>query len=158
MRTFVIGNPLIIKRDHQALTYLQKSKQLSSRLTRWMLLLHKYNFKIQYCRSKENVVADTLSRQINSKTHIQSTNTDTPGFRTLQTIQNISEDMTNKFKKLDSLQFEDENSVQLRFELLKAARSDVINMKYRIINNLVTKNCKNMWKIMVPQVIIKQLV
>lgn len=61
-RTYVLGRPLILKTDHKALTFLLSCRLLSARLTRWILFLQEYQFSIEYCPGKENIVADTLSR------------------------------------------------------------------------------------------------
>lgn len=64
LRTTILGSDLTILTDHKALTFLLKCKLNNSRLTRWTLALQEYDFKIEYCTGKENVVPDWLSRTI----------------------------------------------------------------------------------------------
>lgn len=62
-RIFILGvNDLVILTDHKALTFLMQCRLLSGRLTRWILFIQEFRFKIQHCAGKENVIADILSR------------------------------------------------------------------------------------------------
>lgn len=61
-RIFVLGHPLIIYTDHKALAFLKSCRLLNSRLTRWILYIQEFDFKIEYFRGAQNKVADTLSR------------------------------------------------------------------------------------------------
>ena len=47
--------------DHQ---YLQSSRHLNGRLTRWALQLQHYHFTIRYCPGNTHQNADGLSRQV----------------------------------------------------------------------------------------------
>ena len=61
-RTYLLGNKVIIRSDHQALTFLKNCKLTHGRLVHWMLILQEYDLTIEYCKGKENIVADVLSR------------------------------------------------------------------------------------------------
>lgn len=61
-RTYLLGNKVIVRTDHQALTFLQNCRLTHGRLTRWILLLQEYHLQVEHCKGKDNVVADTLSR------------------------------------------------------------------------------------------------
>lgn len=60
-RIYILGYPIELYTDHQALTFLFTCKLRNARLSRWTLLLQEYNLKIRHCPGKENPV-DTLSR------------------------------------------------------------------------------------------------
>ena len=47
-----------------ALKFIQTVKEPAGRLARWMLELQKYGFEIHYKKESLQVVADTLSRNI----------------------------------------------------------------------------------------------
>lgn len=60
-RVFILGYPVYVLTDHQALTFLFQCRLRNSRLTRWTLLLQEFNLQIKYIPGIENVV-DALSR------------------------------------------------------------------------------------------------
>ena len=55
--------PIIIRTDHQPLTWLNNKPQLTPRLSRWVMRLADYYFMIEYVKGKDNHVADALSRR-----------------------------------------------------------------------------------------------
>jgi transposase InsO family protein len=61
-RVYLIGNQFEIITDHKGLTFLNTTSFQNSRLIRWSLLLQQYNFKISYCKGKDNIIADFFSR------------------------------------------------------------------------------------------------
>lgn len=61
-RTFLIGEKFTIWTDHKSLSFIKKCRLLNSRMTRWILIIQEYDFDIEYCPAKDNVVADALSR------------------------------------------------------------------------------------------------
>ncbi len=50
--------------DHQPLTSIFKRKTKSPRMNRWLLEMREYNYEIKYLKSKDNFVADHLSRRV----------------------------------------------------------------------------------------------
>lgn len=61
-REYVLGRPLTVVTDHKALQFLMSSKLNSSRLTRWVLYLQEYDFKVVYRPGADNFFCDYLSR------------------------------------------------------------------------------------------------
>lgn len=61
-RTFVQASKLIIRTDHQALTFLKRCRLLSERLTRWVLFLQQFEHSIEHIKGTDNKVPDILSR------------------------------------------------------------------------------------------------
>ena len=49
--------------DHKSLKYIFKQRDLNMRQCRWMEFLEDYDFTLHYHSSKENVVANALSRK-----------------------------------------------------------------------------------------------
>nr|GFA80301.1 reverse transcriptase domain-containing protein [Tanacetum cinerariifolium] len=60
--SYHIMNKSIIYIDHSALKYLFANKDTKARLLRWILLLHKFDFKVIDTRGAENYAADHFSR------------------------------------------------------------------------------------------------
>ena len=66
-RCYIEGCHFNMQTDHMALKFLQTVKEPASRLARWMLKLQEYDFKIHYKKGSLKVVADTLSRNIETE-------------------------------------------------------------------------------------------
>jgi hypothetical protein len=62
-RHYLLGNVVHIYTDHKSLKYLLTQADLNMRQRRWLELIKDYELEIHYHPSKENVVADALSRK-----------------------------------------------------------------------------------------------
>ena len=62
---YLWGTFFEIQTDHQPLTTIFRKPTKSPRVTRWLLEMREYHFKIKYLKGKDNVVADQLSRPVN---------------------------------------------------------------------------------------------
>ena len=61
-RSYVWGTKFEVFTDHSPLRGIKTKKDITRRLTRWILGLQEYYFKLFYTPGKDNVVADALSR------------------------------------------------------------------------------------------------
>jgi len=59
---YLLGVHFFIQTDHLGLVWLNKSKNLNSRLIRWALILQSYRFTVLHLPGKENIFSDFLSR------------------------------------------------------------------------------------------------
>lgn len=59
---YLLGKRFTVVTDHQALAWLSRQKEPSSRLARYQMLLQEYDFDIKYCSSCEHSNADALSQ------------------------------------------------------------------------------------------------
>lgn len=64
---YLYGHEFILRTDHKPLVNLfgehsELPKVTSDRMTRWALILSSYNYKIEYINTKNNMLADVLSR------------------------------------------------------------------------------------------------
>ena len=68
-RSYTEGYHFIIKTDHMALKFLQMVKESAGHLDRWILELQEYDCETHYKKGSLQVVADTLSRNIDTGEH-----------------------------------------------------------------------------------------
>lgn len=62
-KSYLLGVPVVIESDHQALSWLRKNSQLTDRLYRWALHLEQFEYTITYKPGKEQLDVDALSRK-----------------------------------------------------------------------------------------------
>lgn len=119
-RVFVLGQPLTVVTDHKSLAFLNSCRLLNCRLTRWILYFQEFEFDVKYCKGKENVLADTLSRYParNAQMNVETPESPTFEIATID-IRNIQ----NHLKNLTQLQQND-------------------NFCSGVINQLLSDNCK----------------
>ena len=77
-RHYLLGRTFELQTDHKSLKWIFTQPDLNMRQRQWVQLLHEYDFTIEYKASKQNVVADALSRKstLTSITVYQSLLTD----------------------------------------------------------------------------------
>ncbi len=63
---YLLGNKFVFYVDHMAMVYLVNKPQVLKRIIRWLLLFFNYDFIMVYKPSKTHVVADALSRLLDS--------------------------------------------------------------------------------------------
>ena len=72
-RHYLYGVPCRIFTDHKSLQYIFTQKELNLRQRRWFELIKDYDYTIEYHLGKANVVADALSRRLESSlSHMRS--------------------------------------------------------------------------------------
>lgn len=73
-RPYLFGKKFVIRTDHKPLIYLFNMTNPSSRLTKFRLLLEEYDFRVEYVKGRDNVVADALSRIIITSDELKEMN------------------------------------------------------------------------------------
>jgi hypothetical protein len=61
-RHYLLMNPMVFYVDHMAIKFLVNKPNLSGRLARWVLLLSKFDYTVEYKPGKTQLQADHLSR------------------------------------------------------------------------------------------------
>ena len=61
-RGILHGTKFTVRTDHKALIHLKKQRVLSPRQHRWLDVLNKFDFEIEYIPGETNGFADALSR------------------------------------------------------------------------------------------------
>jgi hypothetical protein len=62
-RPYLLGQPFVVKTDHQSLKFLLEQQAATPSQQRWISKLLGYDFIIEYKQGRENRVADALSRK-----------------------------------------------------------------------------------------------
>ena len=65
-RPYLLGRPFVIKTNHQSLKYLLEHKIGTPTQQKWITKLFAYAFIVEYKHGKENLVADALSKRVDS--------------------------------------------------------------------------------------------
>jgi hypothetical protein len=63
---YLLGDKFVFYVDHMALVYLVNKPQISRKINRWLLLFFEYDFIVMYKLGKIHVVANALSRLLDS--------------------------------------------------------------------------------------------
>lgn len=61
-RPYLLGKQFMVRTDHQSLKHLWSQKIVTTAQQKWLYKFMGYDFKVEYKKGKENVVADALSR------------------------------------------------------------------------------------------------
>jgi hypothetical protein len=61
-RCYLLHSKFILYTDNNAVVYVMKNKDVSSKLMRWALKLQDFEFEIRHRKGTENKVADAISR------------------------------------------------------------------------------------------------
>lgn len=160
-RIYILGYPVDVYTDHQALTFLFTCRLRNARLSRWTLILQEYNLTLHYCIGKDNPL-DTLSRhpvgrdlqvEKNSPTILNIT---IPPLLSLE-MQKIFSDISNKQAK-DYRLADIQTNLKLQSEQLGGLSSS-----YQLYNNVLffrnQKSLSSSWTICIPrQIIVKTVI
>lgn len=158
-RVIVLGFPLVIITDHKALTYLMNCPLKSPRLTRWVLYLQEFNFMIEHCRGKDNILADCLSRYpVNNKCKIKPDNTSEIEIDMIS----LSKEFVNVREALSTIQTDQENEPWIRLQRMTIINENGDeNQWYKLYKNILfRKGDQNSrgYKLCVPKSQVKELI
>ena len=63
-RCYLLGQRFVVRTDHQALKYLNRFKEPSAIVARWLEFLSDFDYEVRYRKGKVHANADGLSRQV----------------------------------------------------------------------------------------------
>lgn len=61
-RHYLLGRRFHVECDHKPLLWLDSMKDTNTKLSRWVMKLSEYDFKLEHIQGKDNIVPDALSR------------------------------------------------------------------------------------------------
>ena len=61
-RQYLLGRKILVRSDHQALTFLFRLKEPKARIARWIEILSAFDFSTEYRRAEKHGNADSLTR------------------------------------------------------------------------------------------------
>ena len=104
--TYFWGAPkIIVRTDHEALTFLKNCKFNNTRLRRWSLAIQDFCLETVYLPGRKNAVADYLSRQIHD--YPEELGRQNEILIAQMLVQKSSRELINKLKNLKTLQEND---------------------------------------------------
>ncbi|XP_062579420.1 uncharacterized protein K02A2.6-like [Saccostrea cucullata] len=129
---YLYGIDFELLTDHKPLEYIYSAKSKpSARISRWVLRLQPYRFKVVYIKGKDNI-ADPLSRltQVNERKVEQ---TDTDDFMKLITLHSIPKAMS--IKQIETESASDQVLKSVRNSIRKRTWPKGENKAYMIVKN-----------------------
>ncbi|KAG5870692.1 hypothetical protein JTB14_003890 [Gonioctena quinquepunctata] len=100
-RNLILGRDLVILSDHKSLSFLLTCKLRSARLSRWIMFIQEFDFRIEHCKGSENTIAEVLSRFPLRKTLFAKPEV---GNNVLRTGQMNNEWIRNKIEFIENCQ------------------------------------------------------
>ncbi|KMQ90526.1 reverse ribonuclease integrase [Lasius niger] len=144
----LLGRHIKVHSDHRALKFLTACADDSARIARWTAFLHEFDLEICHVPGKENVIADTLSRN-NVKNGYVKKEGNTKRIAAIIPIVNDEDETRQWIEMIASAQREDE---RLQREI--AEEPDTLPIR----EDLVRVNLTRGERIVVPEAIKWQLV
>lgn len=166
LRTYLIGEPFEIITDHKGLTFLNKTVYLNSRLIRWSIVLQQYDFKVSYCRGKDNLVAGFFSRNPLGRFEISQSSDLSIDVLELENVSAGGKYFCNEIeygrvirddlKNLSTLQ----NSDETILKIINKLRADEIVDFYVMKENVLFRNDAiiNLWQVAIPEKLVHRLI
>lgn len=160
-RTYVLGNQVIIRTDHKAISFFTNCKLSHGRLTRWILALQEYDIKLEYIPGKLNKVADILSRIDKNTEQI-----DTHPENILKIYHILIDEgkLQEILEKIKREQQADKSVIKIMEyinDVNNKTECEKISKRYKLYEDLVFINISdivNMWRLVVPESAAKELI
>ena len=136
-----------------ALTFLRTCKFVNARLTRWILSIQDYNIVMEHCPSRENIVADLLSRQHPDKQWEKEKDVVQVTINTLK--YECSRQLENDLKNLRQIQEED-TRLNKKFKAIKAGKGNT--QRFEIYEGILYRKTTERRLIYLPKKTLETLI
>lgn len=147
-RIYLMGRKFTIITDNKALTFLNKCYLSSSRMTRWILAIQEFDFTVQHCKGRDNVVADVLSR------YPEDADSDTDNRRAEFDINKltlkISKEGIDSLKNIAKLQNNDPKTKDV-IDKIQSNETCKYKNKYLYHKKILYRDDKGKWKLYIPE-------
>lgn len=153
-RMYLIGTRFTILTDNKALTFLNKCHLSSARMTRWVLSIQEFDFDIQHCNGRENIIADALSR---SPEDLDDNTNQQEDLEVNTLTLNISKNSIRQIKNI-SIHQRDDEKLNTIIRRLSYQQSTEYNNKYLINDKILYRKEKHRWKVYIPAKIRESLI
>ena len=161
-RNFVFGQKILVKSDNISLSFLQKCKLTSSRISRYIHEIMSHDVSIVHIKGTENVFADVLSRlprARDARERLDHTEKNEVVIMKMEVKECLN--LSSKMRNLCELQLSDPVLSKIREKTLSIEHSDAINSGYCIHDNLLYKKVgkeRKIWKVCIPNCLVDDLI
>ena len=136
---------IIVRTDHQAITFLNTSRFNNARVMRWSLSIQDFNIELEHIEGKRNSRVDYLSRQMHPNANLKN---DTDIIISAINKIELKKETIKLIKSLVNSQKSDEYSEKIKIRLENKERSIIDN--YKIQNDLLHKTINTVNKVVIP--------
>ena len=142
---------VVVRTDHEALTFLRNCKFNNARLRRWNLAIQDFNLQPEYLPGRKNTVADYLSRQFHD---VPKSTGDEIVIATVL-LQRPSREMTDQLKNKKNLQ---KNDPYIRNIYDRLENNEDIKKGFVMRDDLVYKVVVGRFKIIIPEEMLSEFI
>lgn len=137
LSTYLKRAKILIRTDHQALTFIKTSRFTNARHRRWMLAIQDYDIEIEYITGQKNVVADVLSRCYHHGTDRDAGRDEEIEIATIL-MHKPSKELIRDVKNIEQLQNDDPEMKGIIKEL-KEKPHEATTRRYTLRNGVLCK-------------------
>lgn len=125
--TYLRGSQTVIRTDHKSLSFINNWNLYSARVTRWILYIQQFDYRVEYIKGKDNIVPDILSRYARGAEAVQETRKVCPEIAMFTTRK--TKEVAGKLKHIVQLQRDDPELGEIITELGGEQNREIRNSK-----------------------------
>ena len=161
-RNFIFGQKVIVRSDNISLSFLQRCRLTSSRISRYIHEITSQDIAIEHVRGVNNVFADVLSRlprARDSRGSLDHTERNEVVIMKIGVKEHLN--LSNKMRNLAEIQLSDPVLSELINKINDDKNEKTNDDKYMIHNKLLYKKVgreKKIWKVCIPDSMVDDLI